>query len=125
MVSGLTPPSKRKDKLDLRTDIDELREIVRTGSSTTGIMAISGGVGTGDTPITGSSSVGGMISMQPEVCYQSVIIKINVTIDNFGSNPAHDLPIGGIIQSSRTISGEKWRGQLLFWLDEEAGSGTM
>ena len=124
MVSGLTPPSKRKDKLDLRTDIDELREIVRTGSSTTGIMAISGGVGTGDTPITGSSSVGGMISMQPEVCYQSVIIKINVTIDNFGSNPAHDLPIGGIIQSSRTISNEKWRGQLLFWLDEEAGSGA-
>ena len=47
-----------------------------------------------------------------------------MTIDNFGSNPAHELPIGGIIQSSRTISNEKWRGQLLFWLDEEAGAGA-
>lgn len=124
MVSGLTPPSKRKDKYDMRRDLDELREMVRTGGSTIGVSAISGSsMSAGDTPITGSTAVGGMISLQPEVCYQSLIIKIKVTSTPFGTSAAHDLPIGGIIESSLTVSGKKWRGQLLFWLDEEAGTG--
>ena len=114
MVSGLTPPSKRKDKLDLRGDINSLTEIVRTGASSTGIAAISGGQMAGDSSPTSTTSTGGMLSMNPQVAVQSVIMTYTEDDDN-----EHRLESGHIIQSSLGSGNSKWEGTLLYHLQEE------
>ena len=49
MVSGLTPPSRRRDEDRIKSEVEEIQEVLRHGSSSTGISAISGGNMSGDT----------------------------------------------------------------------------
>ena len=43
MVSGLTPPSKRRDDDRVKAEVAEIQEVLRHGASSTGISSISGG----------------------------------------------------------------------------------
>ena len=120
MVSGLTPPSKRRDDDRVKAEVAEIQEVLRHGASSTGISSISGGNMSGDTsPYT--APVIGSFSVNPTPHIQSYQIMFtepkNASNVNPPFAPTNTLRIesGSIIKSSNTT----WEGELLWIVDNK------
>ena len=115
MVSGLTPPSRRRDEDRIKSEVEEIQEVLRHGSSSTGISAISGGNMTGDTPPY-TAPVMGAFSVNPVPHIQSYQIMFTEP-KNASNVPTNNIRItsGNIIKSSSTT----WEGELLWIVDNK------
>ena len=120
MVSGLTPPSRRRDEDRIKSEVEEIQEVLRHGSSSTGISAISGGNMSGDTsPYT--APVMGAFSVNPVPHIQSYQIMFTEPKNASNVNPPFAptnttrITSGNIIKSSNTT----WEGELLWIVDNK------
>lgn len=110
MVSGLTPPSKSKDSLDLREDFNDLRDIVRYGGRSINTSDTTG-FGIGGTS-TQTPSVNGLFAINPIEVVESVALTWNLPVTPTGA----ELKIGDVVSSS--VSG--WTGKLVSVLSESS-----
>ena len=115
MVSGLTPPSKRRDDDKVKAEVAEIQEIIRHGSGATGISSISGGNMVGDTspytaPIIGSFSV----NPTPHIQSYQIMFTEPKNASNVPTNTKR-ITGGNIIKSSSTT----WEGELLWIIDNK------
>jgi|TARA_B110000438_G_scaffold30051_1_gene29198 hypothetical protein len=115
MVSGLTPPSKRRDDDKVKAEVAEIQEIIRHGSGATGISSISGGNMVGDTspytaPIIGSFSV----NPTPHIQSYQIMFTEPKNSSNVPTNTKR-ITGGNIIKSSSTT----WEGELLWIIDNK------
>ena len=120
MVSGLTPPSKRRDDDRVKAEVAEIQEVLRHGASSTGISSISGGNMSGDTsPYT--APVIGSFSVNPTPHIQSYQIMFTEPKNPSNVNPpfaptnTSRIESGSIIKSSNTT----WEGELLWIVDNK------
>ena len=120
MVSGLTPPSKRRDDDRVKAEVAEIQEVLRHGASSTGISSISGGNMSGDTsPYT--APVIGSFSVNPTPHIQSYQIMFTEPKNASNVNPpfaptnTKRIESGSIIKSSNTT----WEGELLWIVDNK------
>ena len=120
MVSGLTPPSKRRDDDKVKAEVAEIQEIIRHGSGSTGISSISGGNMVGDTsPYT--APIIGSFSVNPTPHIQSYQIMFTEPKNASNVNPpfaptnTKRIESGNIIKSSSTT----WEGELLWIIDNK------
>lgn len=113
MVSGLTPPSKRKDKYDIKQQLDELKDIVRFSPATTNLSDMSGfGMGGGAPQ---APAITNTLAIAPSEVVESILIQYTESTNN-----TQMLVSGDEI----TVSGTAWKGILLAITNESVQVGT-